>query len=311
MNSYADLSNPEYVKSVYQSLQSAGSTIGTGWESAMQMPTQQPQGGGMQAGMPQPGFGSGSGGGYQNMPGTLGPQPPAMNMPQQGFPQPSYQNMPGPPQGQSYGQPPQTQFDGNFWQQQTGPNTFTGGYGGGPQQGAPQQPSLLGPAQGGYAAPYQDAYGQPYGQPQQPQRPMQPPLNYGNMGSTYGVSQPIGGPINNSSPYGLPQGPLQGNILQVLQALGYPELGTARAMMGGGALGRTNVAESVQGLGGGSMLSPQSLQGMTPSGQEYFTGLIETILGMPMADYLQGAYQPFQGLGKGKKSRTRSATKAN
>jgi hypothetical protein len=297
MNNYADFSNPAYLQGVYNSLKSAGAILGSGWDAFMQPPTQQPQqGGGLQAGAPQQsGFGSGSSGEFydtpfaQNMPGTFGTYPPPQNMPQQsGFPQPSYQTLPGAPmQGQPYGQPQQTQFDGNPWQQQVGPNRFVGGYGGGPQ---PQQ---------NYTPPPAQSFGAPSGYTSE------------RMPSTYAVSQPVGGPINNSSPYGLPQGPLQGNILQVLQALGFPELGTASAMMGGGALSRTNVPDAVQGLGGGSMLSPQSLQGMSPSGQDYFAGLIETILGMPMADYLQGAYQPFQGLGKGKKSRTRSATRTN
>ena len=287
-NQYADLSNPQYLQSVMNSIQQSGGTLGgSGWGDLMAN---------------NGSFGAQTGGGQPG--GQMGGQP-----------------------GSNLGGFPQTQFDGNPVDQQTGPNTYRTMYGGQPQMpqqpnygGTPQQPQGYNPAFNEPYNPVQPGQGQMLGRAgtpqwaqqqggyiapptrQQPgQYPGMPPYReYGRDPSTYSVS--------GGQDYGLARGPVPQGMQAFLRALGFPEMGITDNLTAGRPLQPYNAANAAQQLGGVNIASPQSMNALGPSGQDYFAGLIESILGMPIQDYLYGAYQPFQGLNEGRKSRTRGAS---
>ncbi len=119
-----------------------------------------------------------------------------------------------------------------------------------------------------------------------------------------GGQQPSTTAIGAPGAFGFPAGPLAGGALPFAQSVGLPGTSLLEALSQGRPFPRNNVSRGAGALGlAGGLPSPQSLQGLGPSGIEFFLGMLETLIGIPANDILFGMMQPFQGLGQARRGR--------
>lgn len=83
-----------------------------------------------------------------------------------------------------------------------------------------------------------------------------------------------------------------------------------RMLSGGQAIGNpSNMNDTLMQLGQfNGTPSPQSLNNLNPSENQFLQGFMESILGIPWADITSAAYQPFQGLNTARKPRRNYGT---
>lgn len=101
------------------------------------------------------------------------------------------------------------------------------------------------------------------------------------------------------------QGVPGGNAIQYLERMGMPIPPHLRAVAGGRAVQRGDLNRASQQLGGAFLPTPQAMQRMSPSEQQFTQGFYETVLGLPFSDIMQSIQQPFAGLRSARAARGR------
>ena len=117
-----------------------------------------------------------------------------------------------------------------------------------------------------------------------------------------------GGGMGGGQPFGFQpgQGVPGGNARDFLAQLGLPVPGSVDRLMQGQGVGSPgNLSSAMQQLGGFGMPSPQALGNMSGSEQEFFAGLMETLLGIPFGDVVGEGRRPFRGLRSARTARRR------
>ena len=205
-----------------------------------------------------------------------------------------------PPAVQSYSAPGQTPYDGGFLGGQSG-STGAGGYGITPEMlttllgGGPTSPQL------GTAMAYDPARGE-----YDPAMSGSPNMQTSSRPATYSVSQPgmFGFAPGAIGSFG---GSQAGDVVSFMQAAGFPQaaIDLMMGLQGGQGVQRPNYNQTSQQYGGTSLPSLQSYMNMGPTGREFFAGLLQTLLGIPMNDALFSMMQPWEDMQRGQQASTR------
>ena len=215
---------------------------------------------------------------------------------------PSGQSAPtaSPPPVQSYSSPGQTPYDGSRLTGQVG-SQGAGGFGITPDflasllGGGPTSPQL------GTAMAYDPARGE-----YNPGMMSGPTMQTGQQPSTYAVGQPgqFGFAPGAIGSFG---GSQAGDVVSFMQAAGFPQaaIDLMMGLQGGQGVQRPNYNATSQQYGGTSLPSLQSYMNMGPTGQEFFAGLLQTLLGIPMNDALFSMMQPWEDMQRGQQASTR------